>query len=140
MKSPGAPSLRREVEREFWRQIAVGITTEEAAITVGVSPAVGARWFRHRGGMPIDLSATKGRYLSFHEREEIAILKAEGRRRQGDCPAAGAGSFDDLAGTAPQRRHPRGQARVSSVGGSVEGGTRGSAPEDGEARRQRASV
>ena len=78
MKSPGAPSLRREVEREFWRQIAIGITTEEAAITVGVSPAVGARWFRHRGGMPIDLSATKGRYLSFHEREEIAILKAQG--------------------------------------------------------------
>jgi IS30 family transposase len=78
MKSPGAPSLRREVEREFWRQIAIGITAEEAAIAVDVSPAVGARWFRHRGGMSIDLSPTKGRYLSFCEREEIAILKAQG--------------------------------------------------------------
>ena len=78
MKSPGAPSLRREVEQQFWRQIATGITTDAAASTVGVSPAVGARWFRHRGGMPIDLSPTTGRYLSFHEREEIAILRAQG--------------------------------------------------------------
>ena len=78
MKSPGAPSHRREIEREFWRQIATGVTSEEAAITVGVSQAVGARWFRHRGGMPINLSPAAGRYLSFHEREEIAILKARG--------------------------------------------------------------
>ena len=78
MKSLGAPSLRREVEREFWREIATGVTSEEAAIAVGVSQAVGARWFRHRGGMPIDLSPTTGRYLSFREREEIAILKMQG--------------------------------------------------------------
>jgi IS30 family transposase len=78
MKSPGPPSHRREVERQFWRQIATGVTAEEAATSVGVSQAVGARWFRHRGGMPIDLSPSTGRYLSFHEREEIAILKAQG--------------------------------------------------------------
>jgi IS30 family transposase len=78
LKSPGPPSHRREVEREFWRQIATGITTEEAALAVGASQAVGARWFRHRGGMPIDLSSSAGRYLSFHEREEIAVLKAQG--------------------------------------------------------------
>jgi IS30 family transposase len=78
MKSPGPPSHRREVEREFWRRIATGVTAEEAAISVGASQAVGARWFRHRGGMPIDLSPRTGRYLSFHEREEIAILKVQG--------------------------------------------------------------
>ena len=77
-KSPGAPSHRREVEREFWRQIATGFTAEEAALAVGVSQAVGSRWFRHRGGMPIDLSPATGRYLSFHEREEIALSKAQG--------------------------------------------------------------
>ena len=77
MKSPGAPALRREVEREFWRQIATGVTAEEAAIAVGVSQAAGARWFRQRGGMPIDLSPLTGRYLSFHEREEIAVLRAQ---------------------------------------------------------------
>lgn len=78
MKSPGAPSLRREVERLFWLEIATGVTSEAAAATVGVSSAVGTRWFRHRGGMPIDLSPSTGRYLSFCEREEIALLRAQG--------------------------------------------------------------
>ena len=50
MKSPGAPSHRREIEREFWRQVATGITSEKAAEVVGVSQAVGSRWFRHGGG------------------------------------------------------------------------------------------
>lgn len=31
MRSPGAPSHRREVEREFWQRIATGITSERAA-------------------------------------------------------------------------------------------------------------
>ena len=78
MKSPGAPSLRREVERAFWLEIATGVTTEQAAASVGVSSAVGTRWFRHRGGMPIDLSPVQGRYLSFSEREEIALRRAQG--------------------------------------------------------------
>src|SRR5690349_12298396 len=77
MKSPGAPAHRREVEREFWREIAKGLLAEEAALAVGVSQPVGSRWFRHRGGMhSIDLGPLSGRYLTFREREEIAILKA----------------------------------------------------------------
>ena len=32
MKSPGAPSLRREVERRFWGVIAAGVTAEQAAV------------------------------------------------------------------------------------------------------------
>lgn len=79
MKSPGAPAHRREIEREFWRVIATGVTSEQAAATVGVSQAVGSRWFRHGGGMPsIDLAPLSGRYLSFSEREEIALLRAQG--------------------------------------------------------------
>lgn len=79
MKSPGAPSLRREVEREFWCEVARGGTPEEAAIAVGVSQAAGSRWFRHGGGMPsVDLAPLSGRYLSFCEREEIAIRRAQG--------------------------------------------------------------
>ena len=78
MKSPGKPSLRREVEREFWREIAKGVTSEQAAAVLGVSPAAGTRWFRERGGMPlIGLVPLSGRYLSFREREEIAVLKAQ---------------------------------------------------------------
>jgi IS30 family transposase len=79
MRSPGAPSHRREVEREFWKEIAKGLLPEEAAQAVGASQAVGGRWFRHGGGMsPFDLKAFSGRYLSFAEREEIALLKAQG--------------------------------------------------------------
>ena len=45
----------------------------------GVSAAVGVRWFREGGGMPsVTLAAPSGRYLSFAEREEIAILRACG--------------------------------------------------------------
>jgi IS30 family transposase len=79
MKSPGAPRHRREVEREFWGEIAKGLLPEEAAAAVGVSQAVGGRWFRHGGGMPtVDLAPLSGRYLTFREREEIALLKMQG--------------------------------------------------------------
>jgi IS30 family transposase len=78
MKSPGAPALRREVERLFWRQIAKGLLPEQAAEAVGVSQGAGAWWFRHCGGMPQIALTVSGRYLSFAEREEIALLKAQG--------------------------------------------------------------
>lgn len=79
MRSPGAPSHRRETERRFWEQIATGITSEKAAEAVGVAPAVGTRWFRHNGGMPLSiLKPVSGRYLSFAEREEIGILSCQG--------------------------------------------------------------
>ena len=75
MRSPGAPSHRREIEQLFWEQIATGITSERAAEAVGVSQAVGTRWFRHRGGMPLFISKPiSARYLSFAEREEIGLL------------------------------------------------------------------
>jgi len=80
MKSPGHPSHRREVELWFWRQIAKGLSSEDAAEAVGVSPAVGSRWFRERGGMAMLLrDPATCRYLCFAEREEIALLRAEGK-------------------------------------------------------------
>jgi hypothetical protein len=50
---------------------------------VGVSQPVGFRWFRRAGGMPPShLSRSSkplsGRYLSFVEREEIALWRAQG--------------------------------------------------------------
>lgn len=64
MKSPGAPAHRRAVEREFWKQVATGITSEAAGKVVGLSAAVGCRWFRNGGGMaPMDLGLGTGRYL-----------------------------------------------------------------------------
>jgi len=79
MRSPGRPEPSRAVQRAFWRLIASGVTTVEAAEGVGVSWPVGSRWFRHAGGMPpISLAEPTGRYLSFVEREEIALLHAQG--------------------------------------------------------------
>jgi transposase-like protein len=88
------PSLRRDVERQFWCEIAKGLTSEDAALAVGASPAAGGRWFRKRGGMPTFMTVPLiGRYLSFPEREEIAVLKAQGAgvreiaRRLGRSPS-----------------------------------------------------
>ena len=79
MRSPGHPPLRREIERLFWREMAKGLLPAEAAVVVGASQPVGQRWFHNAGGMPpFDLAPLSGRYLSFHEREEIALLKAQG--------------------------------------------------------------
>lgn len=78
MISPGAPATRRSVERGFWNEIAKGSSSEDAAGAVGVSPAVGARWFRQGGGMPtITLAEPGRRHLSFAEREEIALLRVQ---------------------------------------------------------------
>jgi transposase, IS30 family len=81
MRSPGRPPVaRRENRQRFWAAIARGLSSEDAGVVAGVSPAVGSRWFREGGGMsPISCAALSGRYLSFAEREEIAILRA------GDC-------------------------------------------------------
>ncbi len=78
MRSPGRPPARREVERAFWVGIAEGLSSEDAAVACGVSGPVGSRWFRERGGMPsTGLGPSSGRYLSFAEREEIALLRAQ---------------------------------------------------------------
>ena len=94
LKSPGAPSLRRDVERLFWRRVAEGLSSEDAALAVGASSAAGSRWFRERGGMPtFMLAPLSGRYLCFEEREEIALLRAQGAgvreiaRRLGRSPS-----------------------------------------------------
>jgi IS30 family transposase len=80
MKSPGKPCHRRDVERWFWRQVAKGLSSEDAAAVVGVSQAAGSRWFRERGGMATLLrDPSSCRYLCFEEREEIALLRAEGK-------------------------------------------------------------
>lgn len=80
MRSPGRPpGWRREHLQRFWADIALGLSSEEAAAAVGLSPAVGARFFRHGGGMRnISSDQLSGRYLSFTEREEIAILNETG--------------------------------------------------------------
>jgi IS30 family transposase len=52
--------------------------SDRAGEVAGVAPAVGVRWFREGGGMPsVSRAPLSGRYLSFVEREEIALLNAQ---------------------------------------------------------------
>lgn len=84
LKSPGRPPVaRREHRRRFWLMIASGLSSEDAAMECGISQPVGTRWFREAGGMPPSHRSPTSpspseRYLSFTEREEIALLRAQG--------------------------------------------------------------
>src|SRR3954471_19543666 len=85
LRSPGRPGVAsREERRRFWVFIAEGLSSEDAAMKVGVSQPVGSRWFRVSGGLaPSHLARSSKplseRYLSFAEREEIALLRAQGQ-------------------------------------------------------------
>ena len=84
LRSPGRPpAWQRKNRRRFWQAIALGYTSEDAARDAGVSSPLGPRWFRSAGGMPpTHLSASANlpseRYLTFREREDIAIELAKG--------------------------------------------------------------
>ncbi len=79
LSSPGRlPVWQRENLCRFWRGIAAGLSSEDAAVEAGVSAPVGSWWFRSSGGMPPTHLAPsaplpKSRNLSFAERKEIAL-------------------------------------------------------------------
>ena len=102
MRSLGRPPVaRREHRLRFWEAIGRGLQTEEAAAEAGVSVPVAFRWFREGGGMPtITMAPLSGRYLTFAEREEIALLRARG------C-----GVRDELSFRRRQRHRMRGLVR-----------------------------
>jgi IS30 family transposase len=77
--SPGRPGIAwREDRVKFWAAIARGLKSDEAGVEASVSSPVAYRWFKHAGGVNPCLPPTvTGRYLSFSEREEIAIFRAQ---------------------------------------------------------------
>jgi hypothetical protein len=77
--SPGRPGIAwREDRVKFWAAIARGLKSDDAGVEAGVSSPVAYRWFRHAGGVNPCLPPTvTGRYLSFSEREVIAIFRAQ---------------------------------------------------------------
>jgi IS30 family transposase len=82
--SLGRPPVAGRAEQEvFWRGIAAGLNSEDAALKAGLSHAVGPRLFRKAGGVPPAMfrSSAKplsGRYLTLAEREEIALFNVQG--------------------------------------------------------------
>jgi IS30 family transposase len=83
--SPGRPTVAwREDRVRFWAAVGRGLKTAEAAREAGVSSPVAFRWFRHAGGVnPCLPPVVSGRYLSFVEREEVALLRAQGHGVRG---------------------------------------------------------
>lgn len=133
MRSPGRPEPSRAVQRDFWRLIATGITTVEAAAGVGVSAPVGIRWFRHAGGMaPLSLDEPTGRYLSFAEREEIALLRAQNRGVREIAREIGR----DPGTVSRELRRNAATRSGKQVYRAVEGAAGSEAPEDREAGGQ----
>jgi hypothetical protein len=77
------PAAKRSELQRFWLGIAQGMTSEDAALAAGLSQPVGTRLFREAGGMPPatfrpSAKLPSGRYLSFSEREEIALFRVQG--------------------------------------------------------------
>jgi IS30 family transposase len=80
MRSPGRPPVaRKEHLRLFWTAISRGATSTDAGLAAGVSQVLGTRWFRECGGVTPQsvFQVDSGRYLSFAEREQIALWRAE---------------------------------------------------------------
>ena len=140
MKSPGAPSHRREIEREFWKQVATGITSEAAAEAVGVSQAVGGRWFRHGGGMPPMDWRGNGPLLVVRRARRDRAAPCAGWWGEIDCSPARPAPVDGVSRATTQRCDSWRQARVSGVGRPVEGGPGRAAAQDVETRRKSSAV
>jgi IS30 family transposase len=116
MGTTGHVPLPKELRRRFWRLIAAGYSAEAAAAALGVDRHTGLRWFIEAGGIPpMNLAQPKGRYLSFSEREEIALDRSAGlgmreiARRLGRSPST---ISREIARGCLHRR-PRGRYRAS---------------------------
>ena len=65
----------RDEQRQFWRLIREGMSSEDAAVGVGRNQVTGTRWFRDAGGMsPVELDPPKRCYrLTIEDREKILV-------------------------------------------------------------------
>ena len=108
------PGVAGEVRREFWRQVAAGLSVENAAVAAGVSRPTGYRWFAASGGVmprrslrerPEGPPRPQGRRLGLADREEIALLVAAGRT---DAQIAAAIGFDRSTIWRERRRNTTG--------------------------------
>ena len=76
----GRVPFPRSVRIRFWDAVRTASSVTAASQAAGISHETGRRWLRQAGGVignaPRPVS---GRYLSFEEREEIAVAHAAGR-------------------------------------------------------------
>src|SRR5215218_9898488 len=79
MKSWSRLPVPREYRRAFWSGLRAHGRIPVAAEAAGITVRQAQDRIRQAGGMPdVCLTVPSGRLLSFAEREEIALLRAEG--------------------------------------------------------------
>lgn len=138
MRSPVRPPAgRRERRVRFWVAIARGLSSEDAAVRAGVSPAVGVRWFREGGGCRGSPWARRRGDVCPLPSARRSLCCAPSARRARDRAAAWSFTVDDLQGAAAQRRDSQRRVRVSRQHRAVACRSACAAPETGPARRQR---
>ncbi|WP_442542884.1 IS30 family transposase [Arthrobacter sp. KN11-1C] len=74
----GRPEVLREVVRVFWAARSSGFSDEAAAGVAGFSEGTASRIVRQHGGVDPSIEPACGRFLSFDERELIAVWRAQG--------------------------------------------------------------
>ncbi len=115
LQSAGRPPVaQREDRRRNWAAIAGGQSSEDAASSAGVSPAVGTPGGgRHAtSGVCIIIEAAFGAVPAVRGSGGDRAAACPRAWRPGDRPPPGAGHLDHLPGTAAECRHP--QRGVSS--------------------------
>jgi IS30 family transposase len=94
-----------EKVQAFWAALQAGEFITAAAARAGTYRVKGRRWIVAAGGVRSRRGRhLVGRYLSFGEREEIALGRARGESLRRIATPARAGGLDGVAGTAPQQR------------------------------------
>ena len=142
--SPGRPPVAgRDERRRFWAAIAAGMASEDAAVRAGMSQAVGTRLFRKAGGMPPAVyrpsaKPLSDRYLSFVEREEIALLRVQGCSTREVARRLGRAA--SMISRAAQRCDTKSRPSVSRNDGAVACRAICSPPKAGEACAQRGTA
>jgi IS30 family transposase len=102
----GRPGLARAERVVFWEGVRGGLEVADAARAAGIGLSSGHRLFGEAGGVKANgPSAGGGRYLSFAEREEIAVGLAAGETRR--SIAVRLGRHPSMIGREVRRNGPR---------------------------------
>ena len=103
LRSPGRPGVaRREDRRRFWAAIAAGLSSEDAAMEVGVSPA-GRGPLVPGGGRHATIDISRGR----RSRPRGGTCRSRSGRRSRSCGRRATGCGRSPAGSGGRRRRSR---------------------------------